>query len=416
MEQQAKKKTPFIIVGIVAALIVAAAAYYFLVVRANVRNDITKQADVVPAAEIGQYIEVKNYKGVEVTKTDTAITDEHVDGNIKNTLERQATYQEVDRAAAGGDTVNIDYVGKIDGTAFDGGSAKGYDLMLGSGTFIPGFEDGLIGKTKGETVDVTTTFPDPYQNNPKLAGKQAVFTVTINAVKQRNVPELNAELVQKLSQTAKTVDEYKAEVKKKLEDVQRQRAETLYKREMWAKILEGVTVKKLPEDKITELVNQMQTRFEEKAKESKMSKEDALKKANITAEELEKQMKAQAETVLKDQLTAEYISVKEKITLSSKEYQDGAKKYVTRTGAADLAALEKTYGKHDIALSLLYDKVLTELMKGVKIVDQAEKTDSKTESTKSTTESTKSKTDSSKSKTESSKSTTESTKSEKKTE
>ncbi|MDO5100685.1 MAG: trigger factor [Eubacteriales bacterium] len=391
--KETRSKKPFIIGGgIVAALIIAAAAYYFLVYRANVRNEITKQADVVPVTEIEQYIELKDYKGVEISKIDTTITDEQVDANIQNVVAGQATFTEVERAAREGDVVNIDYVGKIDGTEFAGGADKGFDLELGSGTFIDGFESGLIGKTKGETVDVTTTFPDPYQN-PDLAGKEAIFTVTINKVQEKKAAELNDELVAKISQTAKTVDEYKAEVRKNLEEAFRQNAENQQKAELWSKVQQNLTVKKLPEEKITELISQMWTRFEENAKTAGMTKEDAIKASNTTAEEMEKQMKAQAELVLKDQLAVEYISAKEKIVLSDKEYTEGAQKYVASTGVADLAALEKTYGKHDIALSLLYDKVLTELMKQAKVVDPADAAKTQNESSESKTESTGSKTE-----------------------
>lgn len=397
--EQTKKKTPLIIGAIVAVLIIAAAAYYFLVYRTGLRNDITKQADVVPVTEIEQYIELKDYKGVEISKIDTTITDEQVEANIQNVLAGQTTFEEVDRAAAEGDVVNIDYVGKIDGTEFAGGSAQGFNLELGSGTFIEGFESGLIGKKKGETVDVTTTFPDPYQN-PELAGKEAIFTVTINAVQVKKEAQLNDELVAKVSQSAKTVEEYKAEVRKNLEESFRQNAENQQKAELWSKIQQKVTVKKLPEEKITELISQMWTRFEENAKAAGMTKEDAIKASNTTAEEMEKQLKAQAELVLKDQLAVEYISAKEKIVLSDKEYQEGAQKYVTSTGVADVAALEQTYGKHDIALSLLYDKVLTELVKQAKLVDPTDAVKTFNEGSESKTDSTGSKTDSTGSKTE----------------
>ena len=101
-----------------------------------------------------------------------------------------------DRAAATGDTVNIDYAGSIDGVAFDGGTAQGYDLTLGSGRFIDGFEDQIVGHTPGETFDVVVTFPDPYENNPDLAGKEAVFTTTLNSIQETQLPELTDAWVQ----------------------------------------------------------------------------------------------------------------------------------------------------------------------------------------------------------------------------
>lgn len=120
--------------------------------------------------------------------------DSYINDNILASFEE--TVEVTDRAAATGDTVNIDYAGSIDGVAFDGGTAQGYDLTLGSGRFIDGFEDQIVGHTPGETFDVVVTFPDPYENNPDLAGKEAVFTTTLNSIQEPQLPELTDAWVQ----------------------------------------------------------------------------------------------------------------------------------------------------------------------------------------------------------------------------
>ncbi len=120
--------------------------------------------------------------------------DTYINDNILASFEE--TVEVTDRAAATGDTVNIDYAGSIDGVAFDGGTAQGYDLTLGSGRFIDGFEDQIVGHTPGETFDVVVTFPDPYENNPDLAGKEAVFTTTLNSIQETQLPELTDAWVQ----------------------------------------------------------------------------------------------------------------------------------------------------------------------------------------------------------------------------
>ena len=120
--------------------------------------------------------------------------DSYINDNILASFEE--TVEVTDRAAATGDTVNIDYAGSIDGVAFDGGTAQGYDLTLGSGRFIDGFEDQIVGHTPGETFDVVVTFPDPYENNPDLAGKEAVFTTTLNSIQETQLPELTDAWVQ----------------------------------------------------------------------------------------------------------------------------------------------------------------------------------------------------------------------------
>ena len=130
------------------------------------------------------YVKINGYTDLEVSEiTETEVTDETVDSQIEQIRQNYATYTEItDRAAQEGDMVTIDYSGAIDGVAFDGGTASGQQLELGAGGYIDGFEDGIVGHTTGETFDVNTTFPDPYENTPDLAGKDAVFTITLTKI------------------------------------------------------------------------------------------------------------------------------------------------------------------------------------------------------------------------------------------
>ncbi len=187
-----------------------------------------------PKVTLGQY------KGLELTD----ITQEELEEEMAAVLESYAELVEVDRASKEGDTVNIDYVGKLDDVAFDGGSDEDYDLELGSDSFIDGFEDGLIGLTAGTTVDLNLTFPEPYENNPDLAGKEVVFTVTVNAVKEEQVPELTDEFVQeKLSDFGSTVEEIWQVLKEEMQ------YETFYSQINTA-LLESCTVKNMDDDEI----------------------------------------------------------------------------------------------------------------------------------------------------------------------
>ena len=151
-------------------------------------------------------ITLGDYKGIPVTVGKAEVTEEEIDQVIENYLNSSATYEESDEAAALGDTVNIDYKGLMDGEAFDGGSDTNFDLLLGSGRFIAGFEDGLVGVKKGEKRDLNLSFPDPYLNNPDMAGRAVVFEVTVNAVKKRVVPELTDEFVAASFPEDKTVE------------------------------------------------------------------------------------------------------------------------------------------------------------------------------------------------------------------
>lgn len=169
-------------------------------------------------AEMEEYvaegsITLGEYKGIPVTVTEPTVTDEEVDAQIQQLLNSSAEYLEVDREAQLGDQVNIDYKGMKDGVAFDGGTAEGYDLVLGSNSFIDGFESGLVGAKKGEEVTLNLTFPDPYQNNPDLAGQAVVFEVKVNNVKEKTVPELTDDFVAKVSPEDGTVEKLRENMK-----------------------------------------------------------------------------------------------------------------------------------------------------------------------------------------------------------
>ena len=165
----------------------------------------------------------KSYKHLEVeAKKPAEVTDKDVDEDIENTLRTNAPLEEVDRKVKEGDTVSIDYVGKLDGVEFDGGTGS-YDLVIGSHSFIEGFEEGLIGAEKGDTLDLNLTFPEKY-HAPNLAGKEVVFTVTVNKISEYKVPELNDDYVRSLNKIDKfnnaitSVDDYKEYVKANLEE------------------------------------------------------------------------------------------------------------------------------------------------------------------------------------------------------
>lgn len=159
--------------------------------------------------DYGDALTLGTYKGVEVDMAEVA---KQVEDQIQSALEQNAeTVTVTDRKIKDGDVVNIDYVGTIDGVEFDGGTASGYDLTIGSGQFIEGFEEGLIGHKPGENVKLNLTFPEDYPNNPDMAGKKTVFDVTINHISDKIIPELNDAFVAKISKNVyNTVDEYKA--------------------------------------------------------------------------------------------------------------------------------------------------------------------------------------------------------------
>ena len=146
--------------------------------------------------DASKYVELGDYKSVEISVDEPTVTEEELENTIQYWLEeRPLNVPVTDRAAELGDVANIDYEGKLDGVAFEGGTDAGFDLTLGSGRFIPGFEDGVVGMEIGETKDVEVSFPDPYEYNPDLAGKPVVFTVTLNSLCIQETSELNDEFV-----------------------------------------------------------------------------------------------------------------------------------------------------------------------------------------------------------------------------
>lgn len=207
-------------------------------------------------------IEISQYKGLEVEKLEPVeVLDEHVDSSIQSTLEAKSTEKEItDRPVKNGDIATINYVGKKDGVEFEGGTAENYPLTIGSGQFIDGFEDGIIGHSVGETFDLELTFPEEYPSKD-LAGQKVVFTVTINKISQKIVPELTDELVKEISDKSKNVKEYKKEVKADLEKSNAESSKSRLEQNVWGALVEKCKVKKYPEDKKKEVMDSFTSQY-----------------------------------------------------------------------------------------------------------------------------------------------------------
>lgn len=224
-------------------------------------GEIKKGDEVTVTATVQLFpeIEVKNYKGLEVTKVVSEVTDADVDADLKRIQQSQARLETVEgRKTQDGDTVVIDFDGSIDGKHFDGGNAENFELKLGSGQFIPGFEEQLIGKDAGEAVDVKVTFPENY-NAKDLAGKDALFETKIHEIKVEVLPEIDDDLASDVSEF-ETLAELKADVKKNLEKNARDGDETQMKNELLDKLCETNEVDvpaSMVEDEIDRMLNEM---------------------------------------------------------------------------------------------------------------------------------------------------------------
>lgn len=325
------------------------------------------------------YIEkLANYKGVEYTKVDTVVTDAEVEEKVKEFLKN---YPEkiTDREIKKGDTVNIDYEGKKDGVAFDGGTAKGTDLNIGSGGFIPGFEDGLIGKKPGETVDLNLTFPADYHRE-ELKGAKVVFTVKINYIVGNAPKKLTDELVKENTEFATSAD-YEEDVRKKLEESKKDAAKESIQREVIEKVVTESAVKSVPKAVEDKYHQQIMNYWNNLAAQYGLELKDIVtNQFKLTEEEFEKEVKAQAESSAKQLVVVKAIAEAEKLEVSDSEYQDALNSYYERSGAKgsiDLATYESQVGKGNIMDLIILDKVGAFIVENGKEVEAKAETKSK---------------------------------------
>ena len=257
------------------------------------------------------------YKGVEVPKPDRTVTDEDVEKALKEEQEKNARQITVeDGGAENGDSVVMDYEGKIDGEPFEGGSAKNHTLVLGSGSFIPGFEDGLLGVKGGETRDVEVTFPEDYHAE-ELKGKKAVFTCRVEKVTRKELPELDDEFAQEVSEFD-TLDAYKADVRKNLETKKEEAARQEIKDNAVSKAAQNSTIE-IPAPMIDTQADRMIDNFARRLQAQGMSMQQYMQFTGSDENMMREQVKPQAEIQIRNQLTLEKIAETENIQVSDEE-------------------------------------------------------------------------------------------------
>ena len=261
---------------------------------------------VTPDVELGQY------KNLGIEKKVDEVTEDDVKAEIERARDRAARYIDVtDRPAKLDDQVNIDYAGFVGEEQFEGGTAQGHDLVLGSGQFIPGFEDQLVGAEAGSDVEVHVTFPEKYHAE-NLAGKEATFKVKVNSIREKEVPALDDDFVKEASETANTVDEYKAEIREKLEKQAEQKADNAFESEILEAVVENTKID-LPEAMIEEQIDNMLRDMEMRLMYQGMRLDDYLKYTGQTREDLRKVYHDEAERRVRTQLTLEEIRKVEEI-------------------------------------------------------------------------------------------------------
>ena len=283
----------------------------------------TATVTIKPEVELGQY------KGVEVEKVEYPVTDEEVEERLRQELERNARWITVeDRAVKLGDRVTLDYSGTVDGEAFEGGTAQNQSLEIGSGRFIPGFEEQLIGANIGEEKEIKVTFPEDYFRE-ELKGKEAVFKVTVHEIKEKELPALDDEFAKDVSEFD-TLEEYKADLRKKMEEIAKERAQVENENNVISKVVENATVD-IPEVMVENQLDSILRDFDYRLRFQGLDLERYLKLTNTSLDDFRAQYRNEAYNRVKTQLVLEKIAREEAITVEEadmeKEYERMAEQY-----------------------------------------------------------------------------------------
>ncbi|MFP4878638.1 trigger factor [Mammaliicoccus sciuri] len=304
-------------------------------------------------------VELGDYKGLSIEKQDREVTDEEFNQAIEDAVSRQAELTVKEGEIAEGDVVNINFDGYVDGEAFEGGQAEGYDLEIGSGSFIPGFEEQLIGLKANDSKDVVVTFPEEYHAE-ELAGKEATFKCEVNEVKSKEIPELDDELAQELDESVSTVDEYKEKLRKDLEEAKVNQAEATEKEEAITKATDNAKVD-IPEAMINTELDRMMQEFEQRISQQGLNLELYYQFSGQSEEELKAQMKEDAEKRVKTNLTLRAIADTENIEVSDADVEAEFAKMSEQFGLS-VEDIKATLGNNDILVNDLKIQKVIDLL------------------------------------------------------
>lgn len=308
------------------------------------------------------YVDLGDYKGIELTKSITKVTDDEVTNEMES---KAVELTGSDVTVEDGDTAIIDFVGKLNGVAFNGGTASNYELEIGSGSFIDGFEDGLIGVKKGDTVDLNLTFPESYQST-ELAGKDVVFTVTVNGVKRK--PQLNDEWLAANTNYA-TLAEFAAETKQKLEDAAETTASNTLESSGLDQVISNSTVKKYYKSLIEQGESQYEKRLNAYASAYGKSLSELLAAQGMTESQYQNQKQKQAVSYAQVAMVVYAIAQDAGLSEADAEYQtilnDLANNY-----NMDAATFSSTYGESLVKSSVMSQYAMNYIVSNANVTTQ----------------------------------------------
>lgn len=335
----------------------------------NVKNEQTdkKKADtrLVSVKDLEKYVKLGEYKGITLDKVVSVISEDDLAAQIDENLMKAA--EEISGGAEMGDLVTINFVGTKDGEAFDGGTANNYDLTLGSGGMIPGFEDGIVGMKKGETKDLNLTFPEDY-HEPSFAGEDVVFKITCQKVRRK--AELTDEWAAKQGDY-KSADAYRAAIKTQMEETAQKAAEEELKNSAWLRVVDSSEVLEYPQEDIEKQKKEYRKITQRFADQAKMELEEFVKSQNMTMEQFEASTQQYAELIVKQDLVIQAILDAENISLNDEECLEIQEELIKNSGSKDLAEMIDRYGQEgvDEAIGLL--RVEDFILKNAKINEKA---------------------------------------------
>lgn len=333
-------------------------------------TQIEKGKDFIFEATVTVEPEVKlgDYKGLEIEKQDSELTDEELEESINHSLGHMAEMVvKEDGAVENGDTVNTDFSGSVDGEEFEGGQAEGYDLEVGSGSFIPGFEEQLEGMKTGEEKDVVVTFPEEYHAE-ELAGKEATFKTKVNEIKYKDVPELNDEIANELDAEANSVDEYKENLRKRLAEQKATEAENTEKEEAIKKATDNATID-IPQAMIDTELDRMVQEFGQRIQQQGLDLQTYFQISGQDESQLREQMKDDAEQRVKTNLTLTAIADAENIEVSDEDIDKELEKMSEQFNIS-VEDIKNTLGNTDIVKNdVRIQKVIDLLKDNAKLVE-----------------------------------------------
>ena len=299
----------------------------------------------------GEIVSLEEYKGVTYTPLSTEVTDEEIETRIQQLLDAYPSLQKVDRAAQNGDIVNIDYVGTKDGVAFDGGTDSGYDLPLGSGQFIDGFEAGLIGATAGQKVTLNLTFPESYPNE-ELAGQPVVFEVTVNEVQESVKAELNDAFIAENTDFA-TVDEYRAALRKEMEETAISNAENQKRLDVFKKVVDNSEVT-ISDEAVQAYYEDQHKSYEEQAALFGLDLETMMSYYGMDLATFEDELMVMSREGCKQNIIVNAIAKEENIVVEEQELKDMADAFEYE----DVDAMAAETGLDNIKNYILTEKIV----------------------------------------------------------